>query len=226
MLSRHGSHTDLPQVDQPKPHCKRYHRRPCILRNSHRIVWDWLGTGSNRVCFNRLCRVSWLSGSFRVYTANIWHSITVPQQAYLNASSAQNPALSYGTAGILGLGFDSLSEIDAAMNQTGSSSGRTLLYNLFHDNPSEPNFIAFSLQSTSDGDGVQGTFSVGETDPSYANVTTTNKIPTWPVTAPSRWSVLLDSFIVGTQTNAVSTTVAGAPPNMAVVLFDTGTSFT
>lgn len=158
--------------------------------------------------------------------ANIWDSIPVSQQAYLNVSSAQNPALSYGAAGIMGLGFDSLSNIDAVMNQTGSSSGRTLLYNLFQNNPSEPNFIAFSLQSTSDGDGVQGTFSVGETDPLYANVTSTNKIPTWPTTAPSRWNVLLDSLIVGTQTIPVSTTVAAAPPNKAVVLLDSGTSYT
>lgn len=159
-------------------------------------------------------------------TPNLWLSITIPQQAYLNVSTAQNPALSYGAQGILGVGFDSLSTIDAAFNQSGSSSGRTLLYNLFHDNPSEPNFITFSLQSISDGDGVQGTFTVGETDPQYANVTNTNQIPTWPVTAPSRWTVLLDSFIVGNQTVPVSTTIAGAPTNKAVVLLDSGTSLT
>lgn len=101
-----------------------------------------------------------------------------------------------------------------------------MLYNLFHDNPSEPNFIAFSLQSTSDGDGVQGSLTVGETDPLYANVTNTNKIPTWPITAPSRWTVLLDSLIVGTQTIPVSTTIAAAPTNKAVVLLDSGTSYT
>ncbi|KAG8218473.1 aspartic peptidase domain-containing protein [Butyriboletus roseoflavus] len=169
--------------------------------------------------------IGWAQGP--ISTASVdFAGITVPQQAYLNVTSAQNPALSYGAAGIMGLGFDSLSNIDAAMNQTGSSSGRTLLYNLFHDNPSEPNFIAFSLQSTSNGDGVQGTFTVGETDPLYANVTSTNKIPTWPTTAPSRWNVLLDLFIVGAQTVAVSTTVAAAPSNKAVVLFDSGTSYT
>lgn len=89
------------------------------------------------------------------------HSIPVSQQAFLNVSSAQNPALSYGAAGILGLGFTSLSTIDAVLNQTGASTGRTLLYNLFQDNPSEPNFIAFSLDSSSDGDGVTGSFSIG-----------------------------------------------------------------
>jgi hypothetical protein len=37
-----------------------------------------------------------------------------------------------------------------------------LLYNLFEDNPSEPNFIAFSLQRSLDPDGaVEGLFSIG-----------------------------------------------------------------
>jgi saccharopepsin len=40
----------------------------------------------------------------------------------------------------MGLGFTSLSRIDALVNKTGSSSGRSLLYNLFSDNPNEPNF--------------------------------------------------------------------------------------
>lgn len=61
----------------------------------------------------------------------------------------------------MGLGFTSLSTIDAVINQTGASTGRTLLYNLFQDNPSEPNFIAFSLDSSSDGDGISGSFSIG-----------------------------------------------------------------
>jgi hypothetical protein len=46
----------------------------------------------------------------------------------------------------MGLGFTSLSRIDALVNKTGSSSGRSLLYNLFSDNPNEPNFMAISLQ--------------------------------------------------------------------------------
>jgi len=87
--------------------------------------------------------------------------ISVPSQAFLDASISQNPALSYGAAGILGLGFDSLSTIDLYVNSTGASTGRTLLYNLFRDNPSEPNYIAFSLQSNSDNDQISGSFSIG-----------------------------------------------------------------
>ena len=88
--------------------------------------------------------------------------ISIFQQAFLDSSSAQNPALSYGALGIMGLGFTSLSSIDALINMTNSSSGRSLLYNLFLDKPKEPNFIAFSMQSDSDqNDTADGTFSIG-----------------------------------------------------------------
>lgn len=88
--------------------------------------------------------------------------ITVPSQAFLDVSAATNPALSYGADGILGLGFTSLSNIDSAINKTGASWGRSLLYNAFLDNPSEPNFITFVLQrSTEPNDDVTGAFTIG-----------------------------------------------------------------
>jgi hypothetical protein len=88
--------------------------------------------------------------------------ISIPKQAFLDSSSAQNPALSYGADGILGLGINALSTIDALVNMTSSSAGRSLLYNLFLDNPSTPNFIAFSLQRSSDQtDTADGSFTVG-----------------------------------------------------------------
>ena len=154
-------------------------------------------------------------------------SINVPQQAFLDVSSAVNPALSYGTSGILGLGFTSLSTVDALVNRTGASSGRSLLYNLFNDNPTEPNFIAFSLQRSSDPtDDIEGTFLIGEVEPEYAAVNKTTAIPTFPVNSPTRWTVLLDAVFVGTNTISVTTTVANAPSNRAVVLVDSGTSYT
>lgn len=91
-----------------------------------------------------------------------WIRISIPSQAYLDVSSAQNPTLSYDGLGIVGLGFNSLSTIDALVNHTGANTGRSLLYNAFNDNKAEPNFIAFALQRTSDpNDDVQGTFSIG-----------------------------------------------------------------
>ena len=73
-----------------------------------------------------------------------------------------NPALSYGALGIVGLGFTSLSTVDALVNHTGTDSGRSLLYHAFKENPSEPNYIGFALQrSTQPDDDVEGTFSIG-----------------------------------------------------------------
>lgn len=93
---------------------------------------------------------------------SISHRINIANQGYIDVKSAQNPALGYGADGIAGLGFTSLSTVDALVNHTGADTGRSLLFNAFDDNPNEPNFIAFSLQRNADpDDDVQGTFSIG-----------------------------------------------------------------
>lgn len=97
--------------------------------------------------------------------------ISVKSQAFLDVSAAQNPALSYGALGIVGLGFTSLSTVDALVNHTGSDTGRSLLYNAFNDNATEPNYIAFSLQRSSQADDdVEGTFSIGASSVHMAGV--------------------------------------------------------
>jgi len=184
------------------------------------------GASDTSQTYNLTYGIGWASGNVSYATVE-FADITVQKQAFLDVSQAANPALSYNAMGILGLGFDSLSTVDYLVNATGSSAGRTFLYNMFQQNPKEPNFIAFSMQSQLDTqDTVAGSFAIGETDPQYSNVTSTNKIPTWPVVAPNRWNVLLDSFIVGEQTVSVSTNVSGVPSGKAVVLLDSGTSFT
>jgi saccharopepsin len=145
----------------------------------------------------------------------------------MDVSSASNPALSYGADGILGLGFTSLSTIDALVNQTGTSAGRSFLYNAFAANKSEPNFIAFSLQRSSDAsDDIQGSFAIGELEPEYASVANQTALPTWPVNSPTRWNVLLEALIVNQTITPVSSNVTGAPSNRAVSLLDSGTSYT
>jgi len=70
--------------------------------------------------------------------------------------------LTYGAVGIAGLGFNKLSFLDMAVNNTNATTGRSLLFNLFAANMSTPNFIAFALQrETQPGDDVQGSFSIG-----------------------------------------------------------------
>lgn len=176
--------------------------------------------------YNLTYGIGWAYGHVS-YASAEFAGINVPSQAFLDVSAASNPALSYGADGILGLGFTSLSTIDALVNRSGSSTGRSFLFNLFQDNPSEPNFIAFLLQrSTDPNDDIQGSFSLGETEPSYASVLNSTAISTWPVNSPSRWNVLLDSIIVGQTTVSLSTDVANAPSNKAVALLDSGTSYT
>lgn len=156
-----------------------------------------------------------------------------------------NPAFNYGAQGIAGLGFTRLSSIDFAINGTKKSTGRSLLFNLFEANPSEPNFIAFALQrSTEPGDDVEGSFSVGkhdfvlfknsrltllsagEVDPTYSAVIGNAKIPTWPIRNPYRWNVLVDAIIVNDTITVPTTKVSGAPSNKAVGLMDSGSSYT
>lgn len=130
------------------------------------IVWYWLGLWHSVLCECRVCRVRVpiliLSRALIDFRTS---SMNITTQAYLDTSSASNPALSYGADGIAGLGFTSLSTIDALVNNSDSSSGRSLLYNLFMQNPSEPNFIAFALERSSDDDAdsddVEGSFSIG-----------------------------------------------------------------
>lgn len=90
--------------------------------------------------------------------------ISVPSQALIDAQAVNNPALTYGAQGIAGLGFTRLSSIDLLVNSTSSSSGRSLLYNLFAANPEEQNFIAFALSRANASaveDDVEGSFAIG-----------------------------------------------------------------
>nr|GAT59419.1 acid protease [Mycena chlorophos] len=177
--------------------------------------------------YNLTYGIGWVAGHIS-YGAVEFAGINVASQALLDVSSANNPALAYGAEGLVGLGFTSLSSIDNAINKTGASTGRSLLYNLFQDNPSDPNYIAFALQrDTESSDTVQGSFSIGEVDPTYSAVLNSTPISTWPVSEPSRWNVLLEALLLGDGSAIIpNTSVSTAPSNRAVVLLDSGTSYT
>lgn len=68
-------------------------------------------------------------------------------------------------------------------------------------------------------------FSPGEYEPEYAAVADQPAIPTFPEHAPKRWNVLLDALMIGDSVIFPNTTVADAPSNMAVILLDSGTSY-
>ncbi|KAG6854788.1 hypothetical protein C0991_001215 [Blastosporella zonata] len=186
-------------------------------------------TTQTSTTYNLTYAIGWAYGHIS-YAQAEFANLTITSQALLDVSSADNPALGYGANGIVGLGFTSLSTIDALVNHTGGSTGRSLLYNMFAINPTEPNFLSFSLQRSTDADDdVEGIFAIGEVEPTYAAVMNQTAIPTWPVNSPSRWDVLLDAVIVNHANNTIvtpTTTVVGAPNNKAVILMDSGSSFT
>ncbi|KAJ7781244.1 aspartic peptidase domain-containing protein [Mycena metata] len=163
------------------------------------------GLNDSTITYNLTYGIGWVYGHIAYGPCSI-------RGAILDVSNANNPALGYGADGLVGLGFTSLSSIDSAVNKTGASTGRSLLYNLFRDNPSEPNFIAFALQRSSDAtDTVEGSFSIGETEPQYAAVMDNPAIPTWPVTYPNRWNVLLEALFVGNTVVTPTTAGCGRP---------------
>jgi saccharopepsin len=183
-------------------------------------------TEQTSTTYNLTYAIGWAYGHV-AYAPIEFAGLSIPKQAFLDVSTAQNPALGFGADGIAGLGFTSLSTIDALANASSSSTGRSLLYNMFAANPSEPNFLAFSLQrSTEEDDEVEGSFSIGEYEPQYAMVANQSSISTWPVNSPKRWNVLLDAVIVGDRIVTPTTTVVGAPSNKAVVLLHSGSSYT
>lgn len=176
--------------------------------------------------YNLTYGIGWAFGNVS-YSQVEFSGVTVPNQALLAASSAVNPALSYGAEGILGLGFTQLSTIDALVNRTGASTGRSFLYNAFRDNLQTPNFISLALERASDtADEIQGVITVGEYDSSYSAVANTTHHSTWPEAYPSRWNILLSAVLVGDRAIAVSTNVTGVASNRAVALLDSGTSYT
>ncbi|KAI0750873.1 acid protease [Daedaleopsis nitida] len=155
--------------------------------------------------------------------------IKVANQAFIDATTSDNPIMNYGVNGIVGLGFTKLSSINHALQVSNMEGGESLLYNLFLDNPKEPNFIAFALQSTTEQEGdVEGSFTIGELEPEYAHVSSSPKISTFPVEDPTRWTVLLDAVLMGSSSISIplKTNVTSAPSDKAVVMLDSGTSYT
>lgn len=184
------------------------------------------GATTTNTVYNISYVLGWASGHLS-YAPVEFIGLKVPKQAFIDVNQANNPVLGYGLDGIVGLGFTALSDVDYALNETSSDAGRSLLYNLFTLNPSELNFLAFSLlRSTDPDDEVEGSFSIGEYEPQYASVANTSRISTWPVSSPKRWTLLLDSVIIGTDVVVPTTQVVGAPTNKAVILMDSGASYT
>ncbi|KAJ1304596.1 hypothetical protein OPQ81_005739 [Rhizoctonia solani] len=157
----------------------------------------------------------------------------VDDQAFIAVTSAKDmdAMLNRGTYGIIGLGFDALSDVVRAVQTNYNATwGRSLLSNLFLQEPSTPNHIAFALERAGDLDDMaEGAFDVGEILPQYAVVNNSPSIPLWPENA-NRWTVLLDGMNVNNLPVPLNSTFEGdnasdPPQGKSLALLDTGASF-
>lgn len=140
------------------------------------------------------------------------------------ATAANNPILNWGAEGLLGLGTNHLSTIDTLVNGTGNTWGRSVLFNIFAQSPTTPNYIAFLLQRSEFKSAVssEGSFTIGELEPEYeAAISATEPINTWPLTNPTRWTVLVDGYdTTGAASHSFSSIVSDVPSGKAVALLD------
>ncbi|KAJ1308995.1 hypothetical protein OPQ81_004677 [Rhizoctonia solani] len=186
------------------------------------------GSRTSDILGNITYGIGWAAGP--ISQANVsFAGFNVSSQAFMLATSANNPILDWGADGLLGLGLNSLSKVDHLVNSTGGSWGRTLLYNIFSQSPRTPNFIAFLLQRSEHflNETAEGSFTIGELEPEYESaISATEAIPIWPMVNPTRWSVLIDSYdTTGAVPHTLSSTVSGVPSGKAVALLDSGTSY-
>ncbi|EUC66458.1 eukaryotic aspartyl protease [Rhizoctonia solani AG-3 Rhs1AP] len=187
-----------------------------------------VGSQTSDVLGNITYGTGWAAGP--ISRANVsFAGFDVSSQAFMLATSANNPILNWGADGLLGLGLNSLSTVDHLVNNTGNSWGRTLLYNIFAQSPKMPNYIAFLLQRSENNldAATEGSFTIGELEPEYEpKISATEAIPIWPTVNPTRWSVLLDSYdTTGAASHTLSSTVSGVPSGKAVALLDSGTTY-
>ncbi|CAE6424850.1 unnamed protein product [Rhizoctonia solani] len=156
----------------------------------------------------------------------------VDDQAFIAVTSAKDMDTMFnrGTYGIMGLGFDTLSNVVRAVELSYNATwGRSLLSNLFIQEPSTPNHIAFALERAGDLDDMaNGAFDIGEILPQYAAVNNSPQISLWPENA-NRWTVLLDGMTVNNSTVQLNSTFEGdnaadPPEGKSLALLDTGAS--
>ncbi|KAH7339634.1 aspartic peptidase domain-containing protein [Rhizoctonia solani] len=156
----------------------------------------------------------------------------VDDQAFIAVTSAKDMDTMFnrGTYGIMGLGFDTLSDVvRAVQNNYNATWGRSLLSNLFIQEPNTPNHIAFALERAGDLDDMaEGAFDIGEILPQYAAVNNSPHISLWPENT-NRWTVLLDGMTVNNSTIKLNSTFEGdnaadPPEGKSLALLDTGAS--
>ncbi|KAG8906485.1 hypothetical protein FRB99_006800 [Tulasnella sp. 403] len=182
------------------------------------------GSTATSLTYNITYSVGYAAGT--IATAPVeFAGFTVSSQALLAVTASNNPVFQFGAAGILGLGFTSLSSVDRKVTASGASWGHSFFDNVFTQNTSQPNYIAFLLErKNGQPTDVDGSFAIGEIDQPYTGIRQTQKISTWPVREPMRWTVLMDGYEYADGVKrTLETKVEDAPSS--VILLDTGASY-
>jgi saccharopepsin len=91
---------------------------------------------------------------------------TITKQAFITVTEHDMQDLfDIGVFGIVGLSFDSESEVDNQVKENfgiDTTWGQTVLSNVFTSHPNDPDFISFALERSGDLDGsADGTFTIG-----------------------------------------------------------------
>ncbi|CAE6426732.1 unnamed protein product [Rhizoctonia solani] len=159
---------------------------------------------------------------------------SVANQSFLYVTSQNQTSIieNKSAAGLLGLGFDTLSDINRLVAQTfsGATWGRSLLSNIFLSDLSTPNHIAFRLDRLYDGNDTDtGSFDIGTFASGLEAVNGTAEIPVFS-SSPSQniyWTVLVDGFAVNGKNQTLQTTITNGtvpPDGKVAAVLDTGYS--
>lgn len=99
-----------------------------------------------------------------------------------------------------------------------------MLYNIFAEHPTQPNFIGITLDRSEDLEDVEnGSFTIGEYDIDYEEIQNAPMLYQYPPYS-GRWTTLMDGIIVNGHAIALNSTIPNTPPGKTVTLIDSGTS--
>ncbi|TFK51802.1 hypothetical protein OE88DRAFT_1469992 [Heliocybe sulcata] len=127
---------------------------------------------------------------------------TVQSQALLNVpSSSKSPFQSDSISGVLGLGFPDQSPLEAALRETRgnmTTDGRTVLHNIFSQNPSLGHFFTL-LMGRKEDPASFSTFSIGEFIQQYSGISSTPRLSA--SLTSGQWSIMLNGLSDGILVN-------------------------
>jgi hypothetical protein len=158
-----------------------------------------------------------------------FHGFTVANQSFNNIIVSENDKIAaYNVTGLIGLSFDSLSEVALAVEaSTGSkTAGRTFLSNVFAATPSHPRYITFLLSRVADTNATarDGAFTISETVNGYEAIEQETPVLLYPPDN-REWKTRIDQiFVNGRAIDLPPLVVSNSADVPFVGLLDTGNS--